>query len=98
MKDDRSKLELEGDVRLLYDLLERARRERRCYASVVSRLERTVQDAATKIAEASTNIVYRELIGYEESFPAMANSQRPHKVFVCSYAVSDPSSLFRRKE
>eukprot|EP00904_Undaria_pinnatifida_P008388 jgi/Undpi1/467/HiC_scaffold_1.g00463.m1 len=39
---DRSKKQLEGDVRLLYDLLERAKKERKCYGAVVKGLERSV--------------------------------------------------------
>ena len=39
---ERSKLQLERDVRLLYDLLERAKKERKCYGAVVKGLERSV--------------------------------------------------------
>lgn len=45
---DRTKLQLEGDVRLLYDLLERAKKERRCYGAVVKGLERSLAVAEEK--------------------------------------------------
>lgn len=49
--NDQSKRQLKGDVRLLYDLLDRARRERRSYDTVVGRLEGSVAQAESRTVE-----------------------------------------------
>lgn len=51
---DRSKKQLEGDVRLLYDLLERAKKERKCYGAVVKGLERSVAASEERRAKVHT--------------------------------------------
>lgn len=51
VENDRTTLELEGDIRLLYGLLERERRERKGIVGIVPRLERSVSDAKARIAQ-----------------------------------------------
>lgn len=54
VENDRSKLELQGDVRLLRSVLERAKGERKTNDGIISRLERSVRDANAAIAEVNT--------------------------------------------
>lgn len=49
--NDRSKLQLESDVRLLYNLLERAKKERKSYHSTVLRLQKSVAASNARAAE-----------------------------------------------
>lgn len=48
---DRSKVQLESDVCLLFDLLVRARKERRLFVGAVGRLEQTVASSDAKNVE-----------------------------------------------
>lgn len=52
--NDRSKLQLESDVRLLYNLLERAKKERRSYDVTIRQLERSVAASKAGAVEVST--------------------------------------------
>lgn len=55
--NDRSKLQLESDVRLLYNLLERAKKERRSYYSTVLGLQKSVAASNGRTAEVNTCVV-----------------------------------------
>lgn len=56
--NDRSKLQLESDVRLLYSLLERAKRERRSYYLTVHRLQNSVATSDARAAEVNASMQY----------------------------------------
>lgn len=45
---NRSKIQLEGDVRFLYSLLDRAKKERKCFGAVVKGLKRSLAIAEEK--------------------------------------------------
>lgn len=49
--NDRSKLQLESDVRLLYNLLERAKKERRSYNSTILMLQKSVEASNARAAK-----------------------------------------------
>jgi len=51
---DRSKIQLDYDVRLLCNLLERAKKERRCYDSTIRQLEKSVAASNAKVLEVRT--------------------------------------------
>lgn len=51
--NDRSKLQLESDVRLLYNLLERAKKERRSYDTTIRQLERSLAASNARSVEVS---------------------------------------------
>lgn len=49
--NDRSKLQLERDVRLLFNLLERAKKERRSYEVTIRQLDRSVDASNARVVE-----------------------------------------------
>ena len=51
--NDRSKLQLESDVRLLYNLLERAKKERRSYDVTIRQLDRSLAASNARAIEVS---------------------------------------------
>ncbi|CAM9697464.1 unnamed protein product [Ectocarpus sp. 4 AP-2014] len=50
-ENDRSKVQLEGDVRLLYNLLEKAKRERKSHDGKVQRLEKSIATSNARAVE-----------------------------------------------
>ncbi len=51
---DRSKIQLDSDVRLLCKLLERAKKERRSYDATIRQLEKSVTASNAKLVEVRT--------------------------------------------
>ena len=54
MNNDRSKVHLDSDIRLLCNLLERAKKERRSYDATICQLERCLASSNAKVVEVST--------------------------------------------
>ncbi|CAB1119539.1 unnamed protein product [Ectocarpus sp. CCAP 1310/34] len=51
VENDRSKVQLEGDVRLLYNLLQKAKRERKSHDGKVQRLEKSIATSNARAVE-----------------------------------------------
>eukprot|EP00752_Nemacystus_decipiens_P012424 g11006.t1 len=69
--NDRSKLQLESDVRLLYNLLDRAKKERRSYDVTIRQLERSLACANARAVE-----LEEELQLQRRSFTRVLRSDR----------------------
>ncbi|CAN0069157.1 unnamed protein product [Ectocarpus sp. 6 AP-2014] len=71
VENDRSKVQLEGDVRLLYNLLEKAKRERKSHDGKVQRLEKSIATSNTRAVELD-----KELQLQRRSFTRVLKSDR----------------------
>ncbi|CAM9513369.1 unnamed protein product [Ectocarpus sp. 13 AM-2016] len=71
MENDRSKVQLEGDVRLLYNLLEKAKRERKSHDGKVQRLEKSIATSNARAVELD-----KELQLQRRSFTRVLKSDR----------------------
>ncbi|CAM9486976.1 unnamed protein product, partial [Scytosiphon promiscuus] len=71
VENDRSKLQLESDVRLLYTLLDKAKMERRTYDTTILQLERSMATSNSRIDELNS-----ELQRQRRSFTRVLRSDR----------------------
>ncbi|CAM9187232.1 unnamed protein product [Ectocarpus sp. 12 AP-2014] len=71
VENDRSKVQLEGDVRLLYNLLEKAKRERKSHDGKVQRLEKSIATSNARAVELD-----KELQLQRRSFTRVLKSDR----------------------
>ncbi|CAM9731147.1 unnamed protein product [Ectocarpus fasciculatus] len=71
VENDRSKAQLEGDVRLLYNLLEKAKRERKSHDGTVHRLEKSIATSNARAVELD-----KELQLQRRSFTRVLKSDR----------------------
>ncbi|CAM9121880.1 unnamed protein product [Ectocarpus sp. 8 AP-2014] len=71
VENDRSKVQLEGDVRLLYNFLEKAKRERKSHDGKVQRLEKSIATSNTRAVELD-----KELQLQRRSFTRVLKSDR----------------------